>query len=482
MDRTDILNSAEYMYKIDVDPSEMTNSIEDLLLEFIENYDIEDECAVYCVDCNDNTFWTSAPNDFILVDFNEEWQSYKDYDEYFHECLENISEDVPAPSYIVFCDSNTLYVLNATEFVNSAEEWHNVVEMESDGDVETAMEIIEPYTVSALIQDLDKCGEIIGDIFAAEYGEAISLTLVNPEEDDDLEESVTIDKIDSKFSTNDLDKSKLVGDLFDDPEEEENKRNFKRKLKKYGGAQPTQDQQGGGMGGGMFGESRSLFLDNNKVLRLFEYQYVKKEPQPMDIVEFQGEECQVQHVHPDGTMTLLYKGMTVDGVTKRQVKQVSWANLETPLQFGKFDKNGNPDFEKNPWDERTEKFHDLNKKDNLAKADIIVDGHKFNESYVYFKDYVDNNKYVRVINESTGEHELMPRENVVISPIQDIEEWPFAVIVIDQTEEDPLRKIRVNPVSYCNAKSDDEDVEVLMNPSNNTESSRLKKKFIRVLT
>lgn len=456
MDRKKILNETEYMFEVEVDPSDMLPSLQELAQEFIDNYNLEDESEVS-----------------EIMNFSDNLDPESSYP------TSNLDLDYfTIDDYTVFVIDLAAYTVE-TNLINQA--------VYDDG-VETTDELlgeIESYCSSAVVQDTEACADLIGDIFSSEYGEAFALSDISDVEDDEANESVKIEKKSSKMTTNDLKRSKLVGDLFDDPDETPEKKKYKRLLKKYGASRGSQqgdnDSAGFGGGGNLFGES--LYIGHNKALRLYEYEISKKDPQPMDIVIFNGQEAQVQSVEPDGTMTILCQGMTIEGVKKNQVEQISYANLETPLQFGKFDKYGNPAFDKNPWDDKSEKHKDLNKDPQLAKANIVVDGKKtnYNESWVYFKDFADKNKFVRVVNEELEDPILTPIENVDIQA-EPVEEWPFAVIVINQVDEEPTRRIRVNPTSFCNALSDDDDVEVILNPSDNDKPTFMKKKFIRVLS
>lgn len=455
MKRLDILNDVDYMFETELSSNEVLQSIFNLINEFIDEYGIQDECDAMWIDCNESTFWTNAPSDYILISWTDE-----------------LSPEENFPKYLIFEDGNNICILNLEETfgtgIKGLEQWN---ELQYNED---ALSPLEPYIQKISVRNPDECANAVAKLFGNEYGENIQLQDIEDEYSEEVDESVKLDTVESKFETNDLSKSKLVGELMDDPDEDEDEKQFKRRLKKLGYTGQQQGNEQGGGPGGMFGESQ---IFKGKALRIFEYEYAKKEPQPMDIVEFQGDEAQVQAINPDGTMTLLLHGMTVDGVTKRQVKVLSYADLSTPLQFGKFDRFGNPDFTTNPWDDKVSKFHDLNK----VKVGLKVKDKLYNESYAVFNDIVLKNKYVRILNEDMESVELMPLEDVEIVH-SDIDEWPYAVIVIDQTDEEPQRKIKVNPVSYCNAKTDDEDVEILMNPSSNSKPTALKKKFIRILT
>lgn len=447
MKKLDILNDVDYIFETESSSNQVLHEVFNLINEFIDEYNIQDECkAVWTnktenINSEDTFSWDDAISDYITL--------------YWDKVL---------PKYLIFEDGINICILNLETTCGSGYTglscWQEI-----ECHDEYPLESLENYVHKINVNNYNEVGNTIAEIFNKEYDEEIHLV--------DIDESVKLDKVESKFETNDLSKSKLVGELMDDPDEDEEDKQFKRRLKKLGYTGNQQNDNQGGPGG-IFGENQ---IFKGKALRIFEYAYAKKEPQPMDIVEFQGDEAQVQAINPDGTLTLLLHGMTVDGVTKRQVKVLSYADLSTPLQFGKFDKFGNPDFNTNPWDSKTTKFQDLNKvKVGLKAMDKI-----YNESYAIFNDILAKNRYVRVLNEDMESIELMPLEDVEVLH-SDIDEWPYAVIVIDQSDEEPQRKIKVNPVSYCNAKTDDEDVEILMNPSSNSKPTAIKKKFIRILT
>lgn len=453
MKRLDILNDVDYIFETESSSNQVLHEVFNLINEFIDEYDIQDECKA---------IWTNKPENINSEDTFTPEDTFS-WDNAISDYI-TLYWDKVLPKYLIFEDGINICILNLEKTCGSGYTglscWQEI-----ECHDEYPLESLENYVHKINVNNYNEVGNAIAEIFNGEYDEEIQLV--------DIDESVKLDKVESKFETNDLSKSKLVGELMDDPDEDEEDKQFKRRLKKLGYTGNQQNDNQGGPGG-IFGENQ---IFKGKALRIFEYAYAKKEPQPMDIVEFQGDEAQVQAINPDGTLTLLLHGMTVDGVTKRQVKVLSYADLSTPLQFGKFDKFGNPDFNTNPWDSKTTKFQDLNKvKVGLKAMDKI-----YNESYAIFNDILAKNRYVRILNEDMESIELMPLEDVEVLH-SDIDEWPYAVIVIDQSDEEPQRKIKVNPVSYCNAKTDDEDVEILMNPSSNSKPTAIKKKFIRILT
>lgn len=119
----------------------------------------------------------------------------------------------------------------------------------------------------------------------------------------------------------------------------------------------------------------------------------------------------------------------------------------------------------------TEYSNDLNKDDNeftslnnpsngnnpedlkTVKCNIVVDGYALttNESYVYLEDIINSKKNVRVISEDFDGNKTV--ETLDINSNIKFTEYPYAVIV--NKEGEPIRKIRINPLSYVNAMDED---------------------------
>lgn len=100
---------------------------------------------------------------------------------------------------------------------------------------------------------------------------------------------------------------------------------------------------------------------------------------------------------------------------------------------------------------------------------------------ISLKDVSESVKEVRALNEDT----------LVKVPIEDVavdnEEWPWAVVVMNvddnpNVEEEPLRKIRVNPVSYVEANVDDDGAGGLVDIILNGMETKMHKKYIRILS
>ena len=119
-------------------------------------------------------------------------------------------------------------------------------------------------------------------------------------------------------------------------------------------------------------------------------------------------------------------------------------------------------------------YADLN--DLTIGCNIVVDGHKFN--YVPYKaklkDIFESKKYIRVINEAERE-DVWPVENVQF----DAEDWPYAVLVNaddEENDDNPVRKVRINPTSFVNA-TDEDYVECLLADK----PTQIQKKYIKMI-
>ncbi len=96
------------------------------------------------------------------------------------------------------------------------------------------------------------------------------------------------------------------------------------------------------------------------------------------------------------------------------------------------------------------------------------------------KDFADSKRMIRALNED---------EELIEVPVEDIavdsSEWPWAVIVSDNNdpvdENEPLRKIRVNPVSYVEANEESDGADGLVEIVLNGVETKMMKKFIKLI-
>lgn len=201
---------------------------------------------------------------------------------------------------------------------------------------------------------------------------------------------------------------------------------------------------------------------------------VKPEPEPGMSVLYKGRKVTVQNVHPDGTVTILVSGMTVD-VNKNQIELIpSNVGANTPKQFGDLDKKTG--VMKDVEHKGAKHSYNLDP-DRWLKCDLVVDNHKLNinECQVKEKDLFAGHSNVHVLNEY-GIEEIVPVDNVAVYEM-DPSEWPYAVVVGDPDgREIPEERVQINPKSYIECDGDDCEVECLVGDKVRT----ILKKYVRV--
>ena len=86
-------------------------------------------------------------------------------------------------------------------------------------------------------------------------------------------------------------------------------------------------------------------------------------------------------------------------------------------------------------------------------------------------DFVESSPTIRVISED-GSIANWPNDHVDV----DQENWPYAVIA--NAEDEPIRKIKVNPVQYCQSLDDEDMIDVLVADK----LTQMPKKIIKIIS
>ena len=328
------------------------------------------------------------------------------------------------------------------------------------------------------INNITDCSFILSTILKSLTGESFDIDIddsdlekENYDEDEDYEDLHENVKIRKKLSNDFNDKiSKKTDEIKNGSKEDKDHQKEIDKITDGKGLE-TAGQENQGF------ESFVPKLPNihiKKIDELYTNEKVK-DFEPGEQVTWNGNDAQVVSIKDDGkTIVILCQGMTVE-VTKNQIKHASDKNLTAPSEFSKFDKNKVTPIE--PSDNTTYKdgkFNDLNKK--TINCNIIVDGYRLNmdECKASLKDLLLGKNKIHVINEDNNE-DVYPAENVEVLNNPNTDEWPWAVIAT--SDDEPIRKIQVNPKSYVNA-SDDEQVECLVNGK----LSNINKSVLRILS
>ena len=120
---------------------------------------------------------------------------------------------------------------------------------------------------------------------------------------------------------------------------------------------------------------------------------------------------------------------------------------------------------------KTDKMADLNGK--TVECNIVVDGMQFNKEpfKASLRDIAEGLNVINVTNDRDTQ-DKWPIENLQFEE----ENWPYAVIANE--EDEPLRKIKINPTSFINAKEDDDLVDCLVGDK----LTQLPKRVIRIVS
>lgn len=178
----------------------------------------------------------------------------------------------------------------------------------------------------------------------------------------------------------------------------------------------------------------------------------------------------------DGTqlVTVMVQGHTFE-VSPKELRpdtdyllNTRWGNCDPRGEYDALDLNPETWLNnkvKNDDYDYSKDYKDLNNRS--VECDIVVNGFRLNwqKEYANLQDIKESKQMIRVVNESGYEEQWDPNS-------LQFNEWPWAVVVSDEEttdengdtvdDDEPIRKIRINPTSYINAK-DDDMVECIVN-------------------
>lgn len=134
--------------------------------------------------------------------------------------------------------------------------------------------------------------------------------------------------------------------------------------------------------------------------------------------------------------------------------------------------------------ESKEEYLDHNK-DRYLYGDIVFNGNRltFAPVRINLKDITESKHDVRVVNENSEQPFMVSVDNLNV----DVENWPWAVVVdSDNADEDkreePLRKIRVNPIEFVNADAESDGPEGMVQCIMGDKETKMLKKHIKILS
>lgn len=354
-------------------------------------------------------------------------------------------------------ESYAIYQIGADIYYRDAKEFYQIIEDFKD---EVPGQTIESLKVdyadkgekltSYNITDSDDCMFIISSIFSALTGRPYDSNNKYMNENCKIIRSTKID------SDNDIDNSKVANDAkYGTKEENDFKQEIEDKQKKDGlvGALDPQQDENEAVNPKL--PNVNLVTEHNKNPFLEEGAVIEYEVN--DKVLYKNEPWTVFAVDEETgdkqNLKITKNGKTID-VTSKDIKPdpSQFKDIDnTPDQF-EFDKNN---LNKTPENPKAEKMADLNGK--TVECNIVVDsmvlkntlnGERFKAN---LKDILEGVDDVRVY--VGDKEETWHKDNIDI----DVEDWIPAVIASENDE--PLRKIKVNPKSYVDTTDDTDLVD-----------------------
>lgn len=376
----------------------------------------------------------STPYEIVVTNI-QEFGEETDLVRYFSINLEATSkEGIDYQRFIL--KGYTVYQILDRIYYRPSEEFDGIME-DSFGEVPGyAVEMLKREALnnneleSYSITDNDMCLFIVSSIFSSLIGDSF----------DDMNENVKIRRNTSIDAENDPNQSKKVQDIkYGNKDDNDFKQEVEDKQKQDGTVGALDQKQE---------EAAKPILPNVNLLK--ESQEIEYEVE--DKVIFDGD---IWHVF--GVVDNLEMGQILRITREGQTRTIP-ANQVKPdpnqmelLAIEQFDLDEKTRLNKKPENENPVKMEDLNEQTipchirfNNAILENTVEGEKFQASV---KDILEESDPVKVyIGDDIQE---VPKEDVIISP----EDWVYAVVAGE--DDEPVRKIKIDPMSYIDAEEDD---------------------------
>ena len=298
---------------------------------------------------------------------------------------------------------------------------------------------------------------LISSIFSSLTGNAY--------DEDVITESVKIRKNTKLQADDDINNSKVANDAkYGTQSENEFKQELEDKQKKDGTIGALDPQQE---------ESVKPKLPNvNLLAENIEYEVNDKviyDGEVWDVFSIVSTENNLQN------LKITRNGHTIDVLSNKVKPEPSmFDDIELDDSIDKFDLDKNK-LNKKPENEKPEKMANLN--DNKVNCNLIINnaiiketfnGERFNAKLSDIYEGLDD----ITVYMGNGEEEQFNKDQISIEQ----EDWPYAVIADDNDE--PLRKIRVNPMSYINAEDENDLVDCIVGDK----FTQIPKRIIRVMS
>ena len=386
-------------------------------------------------------------NNVIVTDLSTEGHD-SDTVKYF--IISDNYESGDSESYAIYQIGADIYYRDAKEFYQIIEDFKDEVPGQTIESLKVDYADKGEQLTSYNITDSDDCMFIISSIFSALTGKSYDSNNKYMNENCKIKRSTKVD------SDNDIDNSKVANDAkYGTKEENDFKQEIEDKQKKDGLVGALDPQQNENEAAKPKLPNVNLVTEHNKNPFLEEGAVIEYEVN--DKVLYKNEPWTVFAVDEETgdkqNLKITKNGKTID-VTSKDIKPdpSQFKDIDnTPDQF-EFDKNN---LNKTPENPKAEKMADLNGK--TVECNIVVDsmvlkntlnGERFKAN---LKDILEGVDDVRVY--VGDKEETWHKDNIDI----DVEDWIPAVIASENDE--PLRKIKVNPKSYVDTTDDTDLVD-----------------------
>lgn len=386
-------------------------------------------------------------NNVIVTDLTTEGHD-SDTVKYF--IISDNYESGDSESYAIYQIGADIYYRDAKEFYQIIEDFKDEVPGQTIESLKVDYADKGEQLTSYNITDSDDCMFIISSIFSALTGKSYDSNNKYMNENCKIKRSTKVD------SDNDIDNSKVANDAkYGTKEENDFKQEIEDKQKKdglVGALDPQQDENEAAKPklpnvNLVTEHNKNPFLEEGAVIEYEVNDKVLYKNEPWTVFAVDEETGDKQN------LKITKNGKTID-VTSNDIKPdpSQFKDIDnTPDQF-EFDKNN---LNKTPENPKAEKMADLNGK--TVECNIVVDsmvlkntlnGERFKAN---LKDILEGVDDVRVY--VGDKEETWHKDNIDI----DVEDWIPAVIASENDE--PLRKIKVNPKSYVDTTDDTDLVD-----------------------
>lgn len=404
-----------------------------------------------------------AKEDGHIVDISNIQEYGHDLDTVTYFDITEETDDIE--SYVIYKIGADIYYRDSSEFFQIIEDLKDEVPGQTIEALKVSYTDKDKELTSYSIYNVDDCMFIVSAIFSALTGNSY-------DSNNDINENCKIRRPTKISSDNDFDKSKIADEAKHGTKEEND---FKQEIediqKKDGivGALDPQQEENAAYkpklpNVNLIAESNPFLVEGANI----EYEVNDKvlyKDEVWDVFSITG------IIGDKQKLRITKSGYVVD-VLSNEVKPdpSQFDDIDnTPDQF-EFDKNNLNKTPKNP---KAEKMADLNGK--TVVCNIVVDstiltgslnGDKFKAN---LQDILEGLDDIRV---QMDDHEqTWHRDNISIEQ----ENWPYAVIASE--DDEPLRKIKVNPLSYVEAKDDNDLVDCVVGDK----PTQLPKRIIRII-